>query len=113
MDTTDLITTSINNAITDLTGGDRPRLLSPQLARHVCERLAQQVRAAATSEALLSLQTADDVAAELGVKPGAIRKLARTYQCGWNTGRDWVFRAQDVEFMRSRRGRPGPIPKEQ
>jgi hypothetical protein len=106
-----LINGYIERAIDALTGGDRPRLLSPQLARHICEQLAHRVREAARSESVMELMTADDVAERLGITPRRVRQLAASLGVGWNTGRDWIFRNSDLDALRARSTKPGRRPR--
>lgn len=104
------IAADIDRAVDALAGGDRPRLVSPTLARHICEQLAHRVREAARSESVMEMMTADDVAGHLGITPRRVRQLAARLGVGWNTGRDWIFRPDDLAVLRERRTVPGRIP---
>ena len=55
--------------------------------------------------------TCREVADELGLSPTTIRVYAHRYLIGLKHGRDWAFRASDVEQIRSRKGKLGRPPK--
>lgn len=54
------------------------------------------------ADALAALLTTAQAAAALGVGDSRVRQLARATGIGWNVGRDWLFRPEDIERLRAR-----------
>lgn len=69
----------------------------------------QAGRAAAVSE----LRTTQQVADDLGIDSSLVRRYASQRGIGWNIGRDWLFRPEDVEAVRSRNTIRGRASREQ
>lgn len=96
------------------------RTLAALLSRHpaflaherfIRDRLAELSQRSAqhgAHVALASLRTSEDVAEDLGLTLRAVQALGRRYDLGWWTGRDRIYRPEDIEVLRNRRspGRP-------
>ena len=99
----------VERAITDLLGLVDRRYAAGHSVRHVVETLAMMVSRQAEGDLLASLRSSAQVAAELGITPGRVSRLARSRGVGLLVGRDWLFRPSDVDAMRTRQpGRPWP-----
>lgn len=80
---------------------------SPAVAQRIALDAAHEGYQAGRHDAIRELMTTADVAAALGVTVGRVRQLARARGAGWEIGRDWLFRPEDVDALRDRRpGRP-------
>lgn len=105
-----MLETIITNALDDLLGDLPARPVSRVTLEHVLRRVAQQAATDARNEALLSLCTGAQAAAELGVKPTTIYRWCKTLALGWTTGRDIILTPAEVETLRAnvrpRQGRP-------
>ena len=53
------------------------------------------------------IYSADDVAVQLGISAFRVRQAARRWGLGKKVGRQWIFRAADVEAIRNRQGLVG------
>lgn len=84
--------------------------MTEHLARSVVSEVARLSRGIGQAEALLSLRTGAQAAAELGVKPTTIYRWCKTLALGWTTGRDIILTPAEVETLRAnvrpRQGRP-------
>lgn len=89
----------VSDAITDLGWGG-----SPTRAQHVLTRLAYQAYQHGVSQTLLGLRDTRQAAAELGISVRRVQALAKSRNLGWRTtsGRDVIFRPEDIENMRTR-----------
>jgi len=109
-----------NSQESDYTTPDIDRAVDTLLSRHpafgaherfVRERLSelahrcyQHGRHAGVAELLTSPQ----VAAHLNIDTSQVRRLAAKHAIGWNVGRDWLFRADDVDALRAVRAAHQP-----
>jgi len=60
-------------------------------------------------DALMSLRTTEQAAAELGIGPARVRRAAALYGIGWQASpRCWLFTPDDIRNLRNRppAGRP-------
>ena len=89
--------TTVAQSVTDL--GSRG---SPILAERVIAKAAHHAYHLGRHEALRELLTTQMVAAMIGVTEAYVRRKARELGVGWNIGRDWLFRPEDVETLRNR-----------
>lgn len=89
----------IERTMTALAGRHPAFLAHERFVRDRLAELAQRAYQHGANAALLSLMTADDVAAHLGVTPAWARRMARRHDIGWNTGRDWVFTPDNLERL--------------
>lgn len=107
MNGADLRAAELSQAVTDLTNDGLGRLVSPALARTIASRVWDRAYASGRDDALLSLLTTEQMAARLGIHPSRVRALANARGVGWRTGRDLVFREDDVRLLEQRKpGRP-------
>lgn len=93
------IETAIADAIERI--GDRfsghPAMLRGMLAKPVHDAYQH-----GRHDALSELLTTDQVALTLGLTRQHVHRLARTHDVGWHIGRDYLFRPEDVETLRTR-----------
>lgn len=90
----------IKAALTDV-GAASPR------TEHIVRRLAHEAYAIGHDAAIHELVTVPQAALELGITEGRVRTIARTRNLGWRIGREYLFRATDIDAMRDRKpGRP-------
>lgn len=89
-------------AVADLMPDGIP-VRSPSVIRRVIERTAQQSYEVGRGAAVGELLTPPQVAAMLGIDRTRVLRLAKSRHVGWQVGRDWLFRPEDVEAMRARR----------
>ena len=64
--------------------------------------LAQRAYSHGESAAIMSLITTQQMAAILGREESTVRRLAARHDIGWKTGRDRIYRPEDVERFRQR-----------
>lgn len=109
----DTTTHMVTDAITDLRrcGPRDGSTGSAVMARHrrVLTRLAYLAYQHGVSRTLLGLCDTRQAAAELGISIRRVQHLAKARGLGWRTtsGRDIIFRPEDIENMRTRiPGRP-------
>lgn len=105
-----LIEAAVQRGLDDLFPHDAPGAsLTRARVEHVLRAVAARAWADGRAALTLEMRTAGQVAASLGITPAYVRRLARRYDIGWNIGRDWLFRPEDVETLRARLGaKPGP-----
>lgn len=97
-----------DTATGDVLGGRVAATVTEQRVRAVVARVARHAYQQGRSDAILELLTTEQVAAALGVTRSYVIKLAKRHDLGWNIGRDWLFRPEDVAALRRRETRPGP-----
>lgn len=104
----DFLAPIVRTAVDDLT--DRPRVISPEVARTVVARVAQHAYDAGRSAAIAEMRTGEQAAAILAISQSHLRRIAARYDIGWSIGRDRLFRPDDLDRVRpligGRRGRP-------
>lgn len=95
-----LVEQAIDEAMQTI-GEGRP---SPTRTLAALQRLAQRVGGYSRDYTLLNLRTVDEIAAEFGVHPSGVRRIAadrhRRFGAGIKIGRTWLFSADEVEMLR-------------
>lgn len=80
---------------------------SPAVIETAIQALAARAYTLGQHDALMSLMTAEQAAAELGIDSRRVRRIAATRGVGWHAGREWIFTPADIDAMRVRTpGRP-------
>jgi hypothetical protein len=84
--------------------------ITEHLAKSVVTETVRLARGIGRHEALLGLKTASQAAEALGVKPTTIYRWCKVLGLGWQTGREIILTADEVETLRAnvrpRQGRP-------
>jgi hypothetical protein len=91
--------------------GDPSRRLPPAATTRVALDAAWLAYQAGRAAAIAELVTTQQVADDLGITVSLVRRYARERGIGWEIGRDWLFRPEDVERLRARKTTPGPAPR--
>ena len=98
---------AVARALDTLLGDRYATTVTRVRAEAVLTALAADVAACATDMAHLGLVDTAQAAEMLGITPRRVRAIAASRGLGWQTARDWVFTAQEVEAMGERTpGRP-------
>ena len=106
-----LIEAAVQRGLDDLFPHDAPGAsLSRVRVEHILRAVAERAWADGRSSLSFELRTADQTARALDVTPAYVRRLARRHGIGWNIGRDWLFRPEDVERLRGHL-RKSPTPQ--
>ena len=96
----------IAQAIDELLNGLGSGLVTEHRLRTVLERMAQRVAVDATTDGLMTLRTADELADELGVSPRRMRAIIRNrhdrFGVGWQVPgtNQWLVRPSEIENLR-------------
>ena len=72
--------------------------------RFIADRLAELAHRAyqhGWAAAVMDLTTAPDVAEQLGITRSYVIRVAKAHDIGWQTGRDRLFRPDDVQRLRA------------
>ena len=86
-------------------------VVTESVATATLARLAHEAYLWGRHRATAELMTTDAMAAALGLSAPRVRALAKSRGVGWQIGRDWLFRQEDIEGLRVRRpGRPKAMP---
>jgi len=101
------------DSLTDSLLPNRGGSLSVARLRHALDQVAQVAFSAGQDYALLSLMTADEVAAQLGVSVRRVRAIAKIkheqFGIGYQVPKtsQWLFRPSEIEALRpGKSGRP-------
>lgn len=89
----------ISRGVSDLC--DRPRLISPIVAKPIIARVAHESYRFGHHDAIRELVTTEDAAAAIGINRSSLSRLATRYDIGWRISpRVWLFAPEDVARLR-------------